>query len=291
MTIFVDNQQKLNKLLSDGLLWSGSAEGGGAPQNYSSAPTNSVLSFGISEVDASLPQGGLNAGAIHEWTLETELSIQKKHCWFSPLLPLSSFVPQALVSGGLAVWVGKRCWLSPHTLERVVGKELDWKKNCLFINPPNANKRLWTIIQLIRSSAVRIIIADGEKLPLLATRRLQLAVKDKNCFLFLVRPPWELELLSTAQTKWRISPAPSESELPHWKLELIRCRSLASVKKWFIEWVKDENGKTYSLRLSPNVVNRPGLSTNVFSKDEQKTFPSNINTTRHQAAALNAYKH
>jgi len=231
----------------------------------------------------AFPRVGLTQGLFTNGHLRPNFLFKKKRCWFSPLLPLSSFVPQALASGGLAVWVGKRCWLSPHTLERAVGKELNWKKNCLFINPLNANKRLWTITQLIRSSAVRIIIADGEKLPLLATRRLQLAVKDKNCFLFLVRPPWELELLSTAQTKWRISPVPSESELPHWELELIRCRSLASVKKWFIEWVKDENGKTYSLRLSPNVVNRPGLSTNVFSKDEQRTFPSNINTTRYQA--------
>ena len=95
----------------------------------------------------------------------------------------------------------------------------------IFIDPTDDASRLWAIDLALRSSAAGVVIADGSKLKMAESRRLQLAAERSRALALLARPAWEAAELSAATTRWRVRrmPAP-QAAAPRWMLELLRCR-------------------------------------------------------------------
>lgn len=278
---------ELKQLFAEGLVWSTEQPLSPAAISYSSA----IATFGIEEIDRELPFGGLPFGSIHQCALEDSLATKTPYCWHAPLFIVSALLGNTVSTLSAATkipphkkliaWVGRRCWPTAHVLQNVLNQvsgqnfseedsnrnwDENWIRNCLFINPPNKAKRIWTIIQLLRSPVTLAVIADGSSLQINTTRQLQLAAKKGNSLGLIISPPWELEAPTAAQTKWKFSSLPSEEETLRWSVELLRAKGAAmpvaanvnsgktrglmnQQKKWLIEWEQESNNGKGSFRI------------------------------------------
>jgi len=58
-----------------------------------------------------------------------------------------------------------------------------------------------------------------------ASRRLQLAAESGGCLCLLARSSDEVDALSAASTRWRVSWCQSHSYFPRWRIELLRIKN------------------------------------------------------------------
>ena len=245
----------LKDLLSNGQLWFGKRKS--LTWVKRPAATNRSASFGIREIDSVLHDGGLSSGVVHQWSFDSEVTSQQKKTWYAPAFVVSSLVA-GIVKGNtlpqkhLVVWVGPKVWPTPHLLEVVCAgvDKNQWsiEKQALFLDANNKDKILWSTIQLLRSPAVLAVIVDGTRMNLIATRRIQLAAQKSGAFCFLMRPPWEMEVSSCAQTKWCVRPS-AGSEQMRWALELYSAKGLPAPVSWELEWQENEHDQTGTLGL------------------------------------------
>ena len=78
----------------------------------------------------------------------------------------------------------------------------------VFLDPPNDEARAWAIDLALRCPAVRLVIADGRRLEMSVTRRLQLAAESRDDAMALIaRPASERRMLSAAATRWSVAPS------------------------------------------------------------------------------------
>jgi hypothetical protein len=124
------------------------------------------------------------------------------------------------------------------------------------------------IDQALRCAGVGVVVADGSGIGIAQSRRLQLAAEagegggGRGVLGLLVRPPWEIKELSGAATRWTVHPCRHEGNQPRWKVELVRCKVAApmedSARRWIVERVREGPHAPDSLRVSADVVDRPG---------------------------------
>ncbi len=253
----------LSQLLRKGLVWFGSNHW----PSLANEGQSPVVDFGVPSIDSLLPSRGLEFGALHEWSFETS-SANKTLEWHPPLSIISVLLKRAIKLSAsqeslkqkkLILWVGRKCWPTPHLLSSIFSlpeNEQGFKEstsslptkpfnlpseNSIFLDPPDKQSRLWALIQGLRCSLTLSIIADGSGFSSVASRRIQLAAQKQNALILLCRPPWELGRPSSAQTKWLVSPLPSSEASPAWSLELIRSRGLSSPAKWVLQVTEERS--------------------------------------------------
>jgi protein ImuA len=124
-------------------------------------------------------------------------------------------------SAGPAFWIGRRCW--PH----IAVLEESLLRRCVFIDPPDDASRLWAI-DLVARFPGAVVVADGSRLDMAASRRLQLACEAGESLVLCARPAAERALLSAASARWLVRSAPSGDGSPCWKVELLRFKG----KEW-----------------------------------------------------------
>jgi protein ImuA len=114
-------------------------------------------------------------------------------------------------------------------------------RRAVFVDPSGDAERLWAIDQALRCRGVACVIADGSRLEMAASRRLQLAAREGGTLGLLARPLGELGELSAARTRWRAQPAPNLEARwfpePAWTLELLRCKGLrptTDARRWTV---------------------------------------------------------
>lgn len=187
---------------------------------------------------------------IHEWVLEDGFASKSNYRWHNPLFFISALLGQDLDSHtkpsrqSLIAWVGRRSWPMPHVLEQTLPKTLgerpwDWKQATLFLNPPSKDKRLWSCIQLLHNPLTLAVVIDASGFDHIATRRLKLALAKTNASVFLLRPPWEAQLPSAAQTKWVVSPNVSLTTDLSWSVTLVRAPGLVAPNTWSVSYEKN----------------------------------------------------
>jgi protein ImuA len=132
----------------------------------------------------------------------------------------------------------------------------------IFVAPPDDGARLWSIDLALRCAAVAAVIADGRRLTMAATRRLQLAAEAGGALALLARPAAELSQLSAAATRWQVTTVPGRAR-PCWSIELLRWKGRATgfagpagMRRWQLEW-DHAKGVVTSL---PAVADRPGAA-------------------------------
>ena len=179
-----------------------------------------VLPFGVEAIDAHLPAGGLQAGALHEafgapgegFAPEPTLFVagilarqQRPVLWYSEKRDL--FAP-GLASAGL------------HA------------KNVIYAEAARANDVLLLMEEGLRHSSLGGVVGEVGRMSLTASRRLQVAAERAGVMAFALRRwfPREGKLCepNAAATRWRVTALPSTPlHMPgigraQWRLELLQ---------------------------------------------------------------------
>ena len=185
---------------------------------------------------------------LHEW-----FGLADTPRWIPPLGILLYLARRSLKNpdhggrggrgGAGVVWIGRRCWpffqgLPPDDRGVLLQRSI-------FIDPPDDMSRLWAIDLAARCPAVAAVVADGSRLDMAATRRLQLAAESGSALVLCARPPEEINHLSAATTRWLVRCAPSADKTPRtprWNVELVRCKAMRPGSQWTVEWKSAQGG-------------------------------------------------
>jgi protein ImuA len=184
-----------------------------------------ALPFGVPGLDVALPGGGLALGCLHE---VIEAGPAAEYAATSGLF----------VAGILARLRGPVLWclrwrdLFAPALSRV-GLQPD---RVIYCETCSDREVLPAMEEGLRHSSLAAVVGEVVRLPLTASRRLQLAAGESGVAAFVIRR-WhnaaQRDLANeptSAVTRWRVSPSPLEPGrfvgLPRarWRLELFRVR-------------------------------------------------------------------
>lgn len=192
------------------------------------------------------PGVGIERGCLHEWfgvagEGDAGLDAPRRRFWLPPVAVLLGLVSRLAAEGGVVVWVGRRCWPLLQPLMRTGstgrGSSTELHRRCLFLDPASRQDRVWAIDLAVRSPAVAAVVADGSGVTMAESRRVQLAASSGGACALLVRPPWEVGELSTARTRWSVSPQRSAGNEQAWTVELLRCKGVqpeGSARRWTV---------------------------------------------------------
>lgn len=194
---------------------------------------NGVLPFGIPEIDAVLPGGGLAAAALHEVAgsgVDIEFGA-------GPALFAAGILARR---PGPVLWVLHRADLFPPALAaaglhpgRVIYVEA-------------GAEALLVMEEGLRHPGLAGVVAEiTARVSLTVSRRLHLAAQAGGAMALLLRRRTQPEGALAAMTRWRIGPQPSAPPIPHaphipglgrmrWRLELARCRG-GRTGSWVVE--------------------------------------------------------
>ncbi len=204
------------------------------PRLESVGPTR-ALPFGLADLDAHLPQGGLTVGALHEVAPEQHGDTAAAVGFLVALLArfAPSTRPVLLVASSHAFTEHGR----PHG-HGLAQLGLD-PARLILVETRNEKQALWALEEALRSGVPAAIGGAVAKLDLKASQRLQLAAGEAGLPLLLLRPPI-IEDASAAATRWRIGAAEAARDRfglvtgTRWNVQLERCRN-GRPGEWLVE--------------------------------------------------------
>jgi len=188
---------------------------------------------------------GLARGMVHEWLglSVADQTVTRRQPWAPPLSVLTHLARCGLEGKGrsdaerseacglgVVLWIGRAVWPSVHALVGGaggggVGRRL--MEASLWVDPPDDAGRLWAIDLALRSPAVSVVIADGRRLDLAASRRLQVAAAAGSALCLIARPIGEQAVATAAAMRWSVQTAPTEDRAMRFRLRLLRCKPRA----------------------------------------------------------------
>jgi protein ImuA len=206
-----------------------------------------VLPFGIPEMDAALPGGGLAIGAVHEIS---EGGPRGCHA------PVAALFAAGILSrlAGPVLWCLHSRDLFAPALARV-GLHPD---RVIYCETWKDAEILPSMEEGLRHPGVAGVVGELNRLPLTPSRRLQLAAETSKVTALVVRRSGASEQEANAATsRWRVSSMPSGDQgigmgRGRWHVELLRCRG-AEPSSWVVEGC-DAQGR---LALPADVAVRP----------------------------------
>ena len=202
-----------------------------------------AVPFGVPEIDAALPQGGLLPGALHEVTGDGA--------------DVGHGVAAALFAAGvLARHRGTVLWV----LERgdvfapgLAGAGLHPDR---VVYAEAGRSVLLVMEEGLRHRGLAGVVGEvSGRMPLTASRRLQLAAEGSGVMALALRRDMkgvDQAEPSAACTRWRIAALPAGPAVPHapdvpglargrWRLELVRCRG-GRTGSWVVEACDAQGG-------------------------------------------------
>ncbi|AJC80183.1 inducible mutagenesis protein ImuA 2 [Rhizobium etli bv. phaseoli str. IE4803] len=190
------------------------------------ARPKTVLPFGVAEIDEHLPGGGLIYGAVHEFAGGGAGAVDGAAA--------ALFVAGvAARTKGKVVWCLARPDLFAPALAQV-GLHPD---RVIYVEAIREEYVLEAFEEALRFGGLAAVVAELVRLPMVASRRLQLAAESSGTIGLIIRR-WRRQAEAgdfghptAAATRWRISVLPSEP-LPvpgigraRWLAELIRVKA------------------------------------------------------------------
>ena len=229
--------QQVQAVLAEGSASRRGAAEGGAPAH---------LSTGWPAIDACEGVSGLPWRGVHEAFGERDTASLRLPA-MSLALHLAWRVALQAPPQARVLWVGRNAWPHPRALlgalrglrggrrQRV---DLRLWRASVCIDAAGTDDRLWATHMALQAPDAWLVVADGARLDLTATRRLQLAAVA--CPVLLLRPMSELRTPSAASLRWQVR-AEGESERPRWCARLLRVRAglpsqLADTTVRFGDW-------------------------------------------------------
>ena len=206
-----------------------------------------VLPFGIPEIDARLPAGGLSLGALHE---VAGSGPDIEHGAAAALL----------VAGVLARLPGPVLWVleRPDLFAPALATAGLHPDRVIYAEAGKPTAVLLSVEESLRHDGLAGVVGElSGHLTLTASRRLQLAAERSGVTCFALRrsrshDDAQLAEPTAAATRWRVSALPSAPPLANspgtpglgrsrWHLELTRCRG-GEPASWIVE-ASDATGR------------------------------------------------
>lgn len=186
----------------------------------------SVLPFGLAEVDSRLPGGGLALEALHEVAGGGNGAIDG--------------AAAALFAAGIAARTrGKVLWCltRPDLFAPALSQAGLKSDRVIYLEGGDEKTVLACFEEGLRHGGLGAVVAEVARLPMTASRRLQLAAEGSGTIGIALRR-WRRQTEAAdfgqptaATTRWRVSALPSTPlpvpgvGRPRWLVELIRCRA------------------------------------------------------------------
>ena len=214
-------QQEMQALLASGSAARRAMREGGAPAH---------LSTGWPTIDACEGSPGLPWRGVQEAFGERDTAMLRLPA-MSLALHLAWRVAQQAPAHARVLWVGRSAWPHPRALlgalrglrggrrQRV---DLRLWRASVFVDAAGVPDRLWAIQMALQAPDAWLVVADGSRLDLTATRRLQLAAVA--CPVLLLRPAGEMRAPSAASLRWQVQ-AQAGDERAQWCARLLRVRA------------------------------------------------------------------
>lgn len=227
-----------------------------AALEHQGRPTSAVLPFGVSGIDAVLPGGGLQRGALHEVAGGGDGAVDGA----------AAALFAAGIVGRLAgpiLW----CVTRPDLFAPALAQAGLPPDRVTYVEAGDETSLMACFEEGLRHGGIAGVVAEVARLSMTASRRLQLAAEDTGALGLAVRR-WrrpaeaaDFGQPTAAATRWRVTPLPS-SPLPvpgvgraRWFVELIRCRAGESAD--FTLEACDEAGR---LALPAELAHRPSAT-------------------------------
>jgi len=221
-----------------------------------SARRAECLPFGVPEIDAVLPGGGLAHGALHEFAGGGSGTVDGA----AAALFTAGIVAR---TKGEVVW----CLTRPDLFMPALAQAGLHPKRVVFVEGDKEEDVLASMEQCLSYGGLGAVVGELVRLPMTASRRLQLAAEKTGTMAIAVRR-WRRQTEANdfgqptaATTRWRVSVLPSE-DLPvagigraRWLLELMRSRAGECAE--FEIGACDDKGR---IDLSTGSANRPNTS-------------------------------
>ena len=220
--------------------------GGGAAEDWR---------FGLSALDAALPERGLPVGGLHEAGGSAAGDGPAAAAFLAAL-----FARLERRDGRGAVLV---CQSRTSPFGRFYGP--GWRDlglepaDLLMLSARRDRDIAWAIEEGLRSAALAAVLGEVESLDFTLSRRLALAARESLTPALLLRRD-SLGPASAAFSRWRIAALPGNADpfdaaapgLPRWRLELLRCRGGRPVT-CTVEW----NRETGDFGVAAALADRP----------------------------------
>lgn len=216
----------------------------------------SVIPFGIAELDARLPGGGLALGALHEIAGGGNGAIDG--------------AAAALFAGGVAARTrGKVLWCitRPDLFAPALAQAGLKPDRVIYVEAGDDKTILACMEEGIRHGGLGAVVGEVTRLTMTASRRLQLAAEEAHTIGIVLRR-WRRQTEASdfgeptaAMTRWRVSVLPS-APLPvpgvgrhRWLVELIRARAGESA-----DFELEACDGTGRLAVPADMAHRPGAA-------------------------------
>ena len=184
--------------------------------------TGNPAPLGIPELDAAL-SGGLVPGALHEFLCPDPTD--------AAALAFLAYAAGRFLArdSGPLLWADCGADLFPPGLARYGVPP----HRLLLIRCRNGNETLWALEEGLRGPGPSVLAGCVQAPEFAATRRLQLAARQRERPLLLLRPFRTPLPASAAATRWLARSRPSTGGVPRWRLELLRQRGGAP-RQWTV---------------------------------------------------------
>ncbi len=200
------------------------------------ASEGGVITLGAPALDAALPWGGLQTGALHDIIAQNETAAkgfafalacrvgQQAGGWHGGRMGAILYVRQTRPQAPQPYGPGLlHLGLTPEQL--------------LLAEATDSQALLWALEEGLRSRALAAVIGELPKTDLTSARRLQLAAEAGGTLGLLLHKP-DMPFRSAARTRWRVGAACGGfSATPRWHLTLEHCKAAAlGPREWIVEW-------------------------------------------------------
>ena len=260
----INGNTSLQRLLDQHLVWKTGLD---FKFQQAHAALSQVVKFGISDIDSKLPGGGLKFGEVHEWSFKDSSLIPKiypKDKTTPLMLPLTVLANYFALDDcphnrKRVFWIGS--WPNPEFLLRT---HLS-KAQSFFLNVTSVEERLWSTIQVLKSSLATAIVCNAIRFKYRDLRQLEYATRrtgahsvydhppghqaqhngQTGTICFILRTAEEIKECSVCDTSWQIAPAIDTANsfsisehntcfFPLWSIELIHARGVITPRAWTI---------------------------------------------------------
>ncbi len=195
---------------------------------------------GIDVLDRALPDTGLAMDGLHEVTAATAADRPAALAFLAALLARldrNGMVPICQGPGSIPR-LGRLYGPGWHSL----GMD---PADLVIVEAGHERDALWAMEESLRSGAAAAVLGETERLAFVGSRRLSLAGREGRTPLLLLRGDG-MGGASAATTRWRVTALPGSSHpfdtaapgLPHWHLELLRCRG-GRPASCIVEWNRE----------------------------------------------------
>ncbi|KAA0684823.1 damage-inducible mutagenesis protein [Neorhizobium sp. P12A] len=219
---------------------------GGGPRKLDNLP------FGVPEIDAVLPGGGLAYGALHEIAGGGAGTIDGAAA--------ALFVAGiAARTKGQVLW----CMTRPDLFFPALAQAGLHPNRLVFVETDKEEEVLASMEEGLSYGSLGAVVGEIVRLPMVASRRLQLAAEKTGTMALVVRR-WRRQTEASdfgqptaSTTRWRVSVLPSEQlpvpgvGRPRWLLELLRVKAGECAE--FMIGACDDEGR---IHLSAGTVDR-----------------------------------